>query len=137
MDVPQTALLTDGDARLPTDAMYLHGVTETGEHVSIQIRQSDIPDLENAGRLYFNNQLVDLRSDAEAGVLALLNNAEISDQLDVERLSHRDFLPGPIHGFRGLDGIRRRIIEYLQSDQYVEIATNGVPKPSQPWKWLT
>jgi hypothetical protein len=130
MILPESIVFTDGNARYAEDGWYLHGYTNSGEHVSVQIRQRDIPSLEYAGRLFFDRHLIALRSATEEAVLALLTVAEVSDEL----MGGVDYQPGPIIGREGLDRVRRAIINYVQSEEYVEIAKNGVKKKFEPWK---
>jgi hypothetical protein len=130
MKLPQSLTFTDGDARYADEGLYLHGYAETGEHVKVQIRQRNIPSLEYAGRLFLDGYLIELRSPTETALLELLAVAMVSDELR----GGVDYSPGPILGKDALDRIRWSIIAYVQSEEYVQIATRGVKQPFVPWK---
>jgi hypothetical protein len=129
MDIPDSVAFTDGNAQRPQDGYYLHGLAASGEHVYVQILQSDIPDLQDAGRLLFNRQLVEVRSLEEARIISLLISAEFADNLE----RSVDYNPGPITQRHALQRIRDSIVDYVQSDEYVDIARNGVQVRIPHW----
>lgn len=129
MRLPESVVFTDGSIRRPEDGIYLHGYSNTGEHVLVDIRQRNIPDLEWAGRLFFNRELVEMRSETESAVIALLAIAEFTDELR----NDNDYIPGPKFGRKVLEKIRNAIVQYVLSDEYVDIGTNGVEKKILPW----
>lgn len=129
MHLPTAVEFTDGNARYANEGLYLHGYDLEGESVAVQIRQRDIPGLEHAGRLFVDGQLVEVRSADEAAVLALLAAATFTDELPTEHHVH----VGNITGVDGLMRLRDRFVEYIQSDEYLQIAKNGVKKPFRPW----
>ena len=125
MHLPSAIEFTDGNARYANEGLYLHGY----ESVALEVRQSNIPELEYAGRLFVDAQLVGVRSADEAAVLALLATATFTDELPTEKNVH----VGNITGVAGLMRLRDRFVEYVQSDAYLQIAKNGVKKPFRPW----
>jgi hypothetical protein len=129
MHLPTAVEFTDGNARYANEGLYLHGYDPTGESVAVQIRQRDIPGLEYAGRLYVDGQLVEVRSADETATLALLAAATFASELP----TGKDVGVGNITGVDGLMRLRDRIVEYIQSDEYLQIAKNGVKKPFRPW----
>jgi hypothetical protein len=120
MDIPDSVAFTDGNASRPQDGYYLHGQTVSGQHVSVQILQSDIPDLQNAGRLLFNRQLVEVRSLEEARIIRLLTSAEFADDLS----SSVDYVPGPITQSHALERIRNSIsVTFSQTNMSISPGT--------------
>jgi hypothetical protein len=132
--IPESFVITDGNARRPEDGFYLHGFTCNNEHVSVQIRQSDIPDLAYPGRLFFNHQLVEVRSPEEAAILAMLKSAVFGDKLNDSGTGTVTYNPGPITEKRSLERIRDSIVAYVESDRFIEIARDGVRPAVPPWK---
>lgn len=130
MHLPATVEFTDGNARYADEGLYLHGYAPDGESLAVQIRQRNIPELEYAGRLFVDGQLVEPRSDEESAVLALLAAATFADEPDVDVRTH----VGSIMGREPLMRLRDKIVSYIQSDEYLQIAKNGVKKPFQPWR---
>ena len=60
--------------------------------------------------------------------------------LDLDRLLPLNdgvipYTPSIITGQQGLMGLRNRLVEYLLSDEYVDIAQNGVAKKRHRWEW--
>ena len=71
-------VLTDGNCGLTSEAIYLHGFTTAGEHIAIEKIQTNIPELEDAGRLTFNSSVVPVRSLSRSGATASKSeNAEM------------------------------------------------------------
>lgn len=130
MHLPAAVEFTDGEARYADEGLYLHGYAPDGESVAVQIRQRNIPDLEYAGRLFVDGQLVETRSDDEAAVLAVLAAATFADEPSADVRGS----PGSIMGREALMRLRDRIVAFIQSDEYLQIAKNGVKKPFQPWR---
>jgi hypothetical protein len=129
-------VLTDGNCGLTGDGTYLHGFTTAGEHIAIERIQANIPELENAGRLTFNSSVVPVRSEWEAEIIALLRAADCADEPPFTREDTMSYRPGPITGRVALEQLRDRLVEYLESDEYVDIATNGPRKAQPPWRFL-
>jgi len=132
--LPATVIFTDGNMLRADHGMYLHGFTPAGDHFSVQIRQSNIPDLEHAGRLFVNDSLVPLRSPLEEELLQLLARASFAETPPDNAKDVVQYVPGPILTIDGLQSIRDAIEDYVRSDKYVDVATNGVPAIGVPWK---
>lgn len=130
LKLPAAVIFTDGNARLPEEGLYLHGFAPDDEHLRIGVRQRNIPDIEHAGRLFVGAYLIKARSDDEAAVLALLAAAEFSE----EPRGSVDHQPGPVTGQASLQRIRDLIVNYVQSDLYLDICKNGVKKKFEPWR---
>lgn len=129
MHLPTAVEFTDGNARYADEGLYLHGYDPEGESVKVEVRQSNIPEIEHSGRLFVDAQLVNVRSADEAAVLALLATATFTDELPTDKNVHI----GNITGVEGLTRLRDRFVQYIQSDEYLQIAKNGVKKPFRPW----
>ena len=97
----------------------------------MQVRQSNIPDLDNAGRLFFRSELVELRSEEETRILALIEAAELSEDLLPLKPGVIPYSPGPIFGRQGLERIRQAILNYVRSEEYVDVWKNG-PQDTRP-----
>lgn len=74
--------------------------------------------------------MIPVRSPEEAAVLALLAAAEFAE----EPRGSVDHQPGPVTGAASLERIRDLIVNYVQSDLYLDICKNGVKKKFQPWR---
>lgn len=129
-------VLTDGNCGLTSDAIYLHGFTTAGGHIAIETIQTNIPELENAGRLTFNSSVVPVRSEWEAEIIGLLQTADFTDEPPFVRKDTMSYRPGPITGRVALEQLRDRLVAYLESEEYVDIATNGPRKAQPPWRFL-
>jgi hypothetical protein len=130
LKLPASVTYTDGNARLPEEGLYLHGFAPDGEQISVSVRQRNIASLEYAGRLFVDSYLIQARSEDEAAVLALLAAAEFSE----EPRGSVDHNPGPVTGRSSLERIRNLIVNYVQSDLYLDICKYGVKKKFQPWR---
>lgn len=135
MALPDSIVFTDGDMLLLEQGVYLHGFSPAGEHVCVEIRQANIPDLEHAGCLFLDHVLVPLRSALENDLLEVMSQASFSDTPPVGA-DRTDYSPGNIVTIDGVRQIRDVIVRYVRSDQYAEIATHGVQAnvPWQPWQ---
>ncbi|MEZ6126167.1 MAG: hypothetical protein R3C49_23810 [Planctomycetaceae bacterium] len=132
MNIPNHATFTDGNLKVKNHGMYLHGFTDAAEHVSVQIRQWDIADLEYAGRLFFNHSLVEVRSEREALILELLRTSAFAP-VEIEQSIRTDHIPGPITDPQMLSRVRDEIVDHVSSDEYVKIATVGIEVTPPPW----
>ena len=90
--------------------------TDSGNECSIRVNQHIFNEYGNPGRLFFNNKIVDVRSEHETKIIQLLTHASF----------------GPNHSEAGpqerMQYYCDQMIQYLESDHYVDIATNGLPE---------
>ncbi len=88
------------------------------------------------GRLFFNDSLIEVRSSEEERLIALLKDASISllDLEDLRRLARN--LPMDSAALEALavadddhllERTRDEIVAFVLSDEYVDIARNGLP----------
>ena len=77
-----------------------------------------------------------VRSEWEAEIIALLRAADFADEPPFVREDTMSYRPGPITGRVALEQLRDRLVAYLESDEYVEMATNGPQKAQSPWTYL-
>ena len=138
MKLPSSITITDSAYWLDGGTTTLQGRTNAGEDCSIQLNQRVFDAYADPGRLLFNGNLVDVRSDKESQILDLLKNATIeiakSERQAENKISKNALILGddikkvlentPEENLRQF---RDEIIAYVESDQYVEIATNGIP----------
>ena len=89
--------------------------TKSGTECSIRLNQYVFNTYGHPGRLFFNKELVDVRSEHEAKIIELLSNATFGPD-------YPDASPQ-----QSMEHYRDKVVEYLESDEYVEIATNGLP----------
>ena len=139
MQLPDSITITDSAYWLDGGTTTLQGRTNTGDEFSIQLNQRVFDDGgADPGRLLFNEKLVDVRSDTESQILDLLKNAtiEIADRepMPENQTSKNALILGDdikqVMDNSPEENLRRfrdDIIAYVESEQYVSIATNGVP----------
>jgi hypothetical protein len=125
------AYATDGGTQL------LLATDEDGRQHSVRLNQHALPvsnpeDDQIPGRLYFDDKLIPIRSQAEANVLTLLRSAEIASPGFVKERSPR---PSPmlvigqdIKDFLEQTPLEARlamtkaVIEFVESDEYLRFA---------------
>lgn len=122
--------------------MELCAKTDTGEPCLIRLNQHTWNAYEYPSRLSFNDQMVEIRSKNEEKIIQLLKAAKI-DQPEVESTtdSNIEAAGNPLNlsdeTIAGLEQwgdpketqrFREKIIEFVESEEYVEIARNGVPE---------
>lgn len=145
--------LTDVEAlTLVVGAYYLDGgttviyaITDSGMRCSIRLNQHLLPGeyelgtLESPGRLCFNEKLIDVRSSDEQHLIALLESAIVTplqiDNLrrlrDLDTVSPSDFDNlGNADYMDEIQRLRKSVIEYVGTDQYVAVAENGMRRVS-------
>ena len=120
----------------------LCAIADDGEEHSIRLNQRVFSDFyPNPGCLYFNDERVDVRSEEESRIVQVLKTASIESAIP-ESLQSRNapiskdalILSDDIRQFlksSPQDNLRRfrdEIVAFIESDEYVEIATNGLPK---------
>lgn len=138
MHLPNSITITDSAYLLDGGTTTLQGRTNAGEDFSVQLNQRVFDSYANPGRLSFNGKLVDVRSDEESQILQLLRNAAIEmpenepqpeNQISKNALILGDDIKQVLENTpeENLRQFRDEIIAYVESDQYVEIATNGIP----------
>ena len=137
MKLPTSITITDSAYWLDGGTTTLLGRTNAGEDFSIQLNQRVFDDYRHPGRLMFNGQLVDVRSDAESQILDLLKSATI-EIVEHEATSENRICKNPIilgddikqvmdnSPEENLRQFRDEITAYVESDEYVAIATKGI-----------
>ncbi|WP_146404768.1 hypothetical protein [Planctomycetes bacterium CA13] len=118
------AITQDGGTRM------LLAVTETGKRCSIVLVQPGFGDPEFRARLYFNNEMVGVRSDREDHLLALLNAASFHflDPSVTNTISDEEFLHAiatesdDISNDDFLRSLRDDVVDFVESDVYIEDA---------------
>lgn len=83
---------------------------------------------DSPGRLCFNGNLIDVRSDEETHLITLMLAADFSP-LEFDEAVWK-FVPDttdPAGHIEELKQLRDRIVNYVNSEAYVEVAENGVP----------
>ncbi|MCA8992888.1 MAG: hypothetical protein KDA88_12945 [Planctomycetaceae bacterium] len=140
MNIPQSITLTEAEFWFDGGTISLHAVTETGDECRIRLNQRMFDTYANPGRLCFNDRPVDIRSKAESEIVDLLKLAsvvprEAPQKLTDERISPNAIILGDdikdvVNSSPGENLLRHRdrIVAYVESDEYVQIAKNGVPK---------
>jgi hypothetical protein len=140
VQIPSKITLVESSFWLDGGSVTLHALTEAGEPCRVHLSQRCFPD-SGAGRLFFNEELVDVRSDNESRIIALLREASI--QLKREQPAPSNELPISKNAMilsddikevlestpeQNLRRFRDDIVRFVESDAYVDIAKNGLPK---------
>jgi len=139
VQIPSKITLVESSFWLDGGSVTLHAVTESGEKCRVHLCQRCFPG-SDAGRLYFNGERVEVRSDDERGIVALLRAAPIvlkreprapSSEPPISKnamiLSEdiKEVLESTPE--QNLRRFRDDIVRFLESDEYVDIAKNGLP----------
>ena len=132
--LPIRICLTDGGAYLDGGTRTFDAITESGEHVKIRLNQHMLGGTEDPGRLFYNGNIVDVRSECENLLLSLLETAEIK----IEEGPHPDTTPNYIgppaetieswneEKISWIDESRTQVIDFVRSERYIEVSKNGV-----------
>ena len=132
-ELPTRVVVRHCAMALDGGTIYLSATDETGRQVSIMLASS-LPSssMRVAGRLYFDGDLVPMRSEREAGVLKLLSEArvEASSLPPSRRTSRMAIIGNDIKEFleqsteENCRAFLHRIMESVQSENYIRFATD-------------
>lgn len=122
-----------------TTTLFL--VTESGQKCIVRLNQHQFPHTQDPGRLFFNDEIVDVRSPEEAKIIALLQAAEF-DSVAHGSVTHSEDISGRnaavvsemdvTEGDETFRRLRDSIVRFLLSDEYVAMAKRGSVYPSTP-----
>jgi hypothetical protein len=117
-----------------TTTLFL--VTDTRQKCIVRLNQHQMDPFKDPGRLFFNDQMIDVRSPEEAKIIALLQAAEF-DSVVSASVTHGKDISGRdgavVSEIEVADGdvnddfrkLRDSIVRFLQSDKYVAMANRG------------
>ena len=139
MLIPSKLTLVESSFWLDGGSITLHAVTDSGEKCRVHLCQRSLA-ATGAGWLYFNEERVEVRSDEETKIVELLRAAPIELKRE-ERPSSSEppisknamILSEDIKEFfestpeQNLRKFRDEIVRFVESDEYVVIAKNGLP----------
>lgn len=134
--IPECITLIESEYWLDGGSTTLFAVSESGSRHLIHLTQRTIPGSANPGRLMFDQKLIAVRSDEESRIVELLRAATI-DAADVPpppQPENRLILGDDIKDVMtssptaNIEKFRSEFIDYLESDEYLEIAKNGLPR---------
>lgn len=132
-ELPTWIVVRDCAMALDGGTIHLSATDEAGRQVSVMLA-TPLPSSSTrvAGRLYFDGDLVPMRSEREAGILKLLSEAKV----EAPRVpsSHREsriaVIGNDIEEFleqtpeQNCRAFIRRIVEAVQSESYPRLATD-------------
>ena len=130
-DLPTSITLVESNYWLDGGSTTLHAVSESGTEHLIHLNQRRMPGSKNPGRLLFDYTLIPVRSDAETRIIELLRSAKVDADEGAPPTQPKNRLGDDIKNVlenspaANIEEFRREIIEYLQSDEYLEIARTG------------
>lgn len=140
MNLPESITIVDASFMLDGGTTTLHAVSASGEEVRVRLNQRVFDSYGDPGRLYFNGELVEVRSDEEAAIVHLLRNATITSKDDPptspeNTISKNSIILGDdirkvIENSpdQNLLDFRDAIVSFVESEEYVQIAKHGLPK---------
>lgn len=140
MQLPESLTLTNTAYWLDGGTMTILGHTETGDKCQIRLNQKVFDSYSHPGRLFFDKTLIEVRSNVEAVIIELLRSAAIQvsepepvaskNQISKNALILSDDIKEVIDNSpeENLRKFRDEIIAFVESDEYVALATNGLPK---------
>ena len=144
-DTGAITIVTDGGFITDGGTMELYAVTESGRRCSIRLNQHTffegyrLDSTDAPGRLCFNDRLIDVRSADEHKLIQLLKNANfhaVGIEGMRQLIDHEIVEPAHLHALAsdsvGLDMhyFRDSIVEYVESDRYVETARSVFSLPA-------
>jgi hypothetical protein len=134
MKLPTSIRLTDGGAFLDGGTLTFDAVNNFGESVKIRLNQHKLGGTDDPGRLFYNGNMVDVRSKLEEALLSLLQAAEI--QVDAVQWSDTDlnYIGLPTEKHKALielkteciDEFRHLLIDFVRSERYIEVSKHGL-----------
>jgi hypothetical protein len=142
MQLPTQITIVNSCFFLDGGTVILHAITTDGAKCEIQLNQRVFAEFyANPGRLYFNQELVEVRSADESRIVQLLKDATVKATVreptptDNPPISKNALILGddirevlestPEENLRRF---RDQIVAFVESDEYVQIATHGLPK---------
>lgn len=142
MNIPDSATIINILLTLDGGSMNLVAASPTREQFRIQLKQrmQQAPD---AGRLFFNDEMIDVRSADEDKIIQLLKNASIALEYPVGYSPRKKRISGsatPDDGIKEFltqppeltcQSWLEEIVAFVESEEYVRIAREGLP----PLKW--
>ncbi len=140
LKIPSSITLTESEYWLDGGTMVLCAITETGDECHIQLNQREFDTYIDPGRLYFNGRPVAVRSDDELQIVNLLKNAMVAPEINQpaspdDRVSDKAVTLGDdikelmsLSPEENLRKIRDDMIAFVESDEYIHIAKNGIAK---------
>ena len=132
MLLPTNLILVSHGGLLDGGTTWLLTINDSSEHFVVSRNQSMFPGTKHPGRLFFNRQIVDVRSDVERNIVVLLNNATIDTELDIP-VEHQNIF-GSVDG-ASLVSARNDFVEYIESDTYYNVSTHGIPNENSSKRW--
>jgi hypothetical protein len=112
--LPSSIIVLHAEYWLDGGTITIAGISDDGMPHTVALGQQMFPDEKNAGCLYFDKEIVPIRSELERRVINLLKSARIS------------YTPGPMHNPRISDAeqeddTRRlcaKLVALVESDEY-------------------
>lgn len=145
MKIPSQINIVESSFFLDGGTVILNAVADDGAKHSIRLNQRAFaPQFgfnSNPGRLYFDDELVEVRSDHEAQIVQLLKDAlvtfspserepSINPPMSKNALILGDDIRQVLESspLENLQRFRDEIVSFVESDEYVRIATHGLSK---------
>ncbi len=133
-DLPKSITLVGSNYWLDGGSTTLHAVSESNTKHLIHLNQRMMPGTKNPGRLLFDKTLIQVHSEAETRIIELLRSAKIDadDGKPPAQPKNRLILGDDIKNVlenspaANIEKFRQEFIEYLQSDEYLEVARTGI-----------
>jgi len=140
VEIPSQITIVDSSFFLDGGTVVLHAVAVDGTKCSIQLNQRVFSEFyADPGRLFFNSERIEVRSDKESRIVHLLKTASIESagkepSADVgPPISKNALILGDdIREFfesspqSNLERFRNQIEAFIESEEYVRIATCGL-----------
>jgi len=136
--IPQSLVLTESAYWLDGGTNIIFAVSENGVKCRIQLNQRLIDFYAHPGRLHLNGNIVEVRSQQESQILRLLRNARTElpenqsaeeDGLSENAIMLSDDIKDVLDRSPKANLLRFRdeIVAFVESEEYVAIAKNGIP----------
>ena len=132
MFLPTYLILVSAGGLLDGGTSWILAVDDSNEYCVVSRNQSMFPGTDNPGRLFFNNQMIEVRSEDEQKVVSLLNDATIDNIRNIP-VEHQKMFSSVDVQF--VESSRKYFIRYIESDTYHDVSVNGIPdeKPRKRW----
>ena len=134
MKLPPRIFLTDGGAYLDGGTISLDAKTELCEPMVFRLNQYLLTGTINPGRLFCNDEIIDVRSEREGEVLSLIETASIQIEKGPRSDTDPNYIGPPLEAIEAeeagkiaiIEEYRTILIDFVRSERYIDIAEHGV-----------
>ena len=132
MFLPTYLILISAGGLLDGGTSWILAVDDSNEYCVVSRNQSMFPGTDNPGRLFFNKQMINIRSEEERRIVSLLNDATIENNRNIP-VEHQNMFSSVDSQF--VESSRKELVRYIGSDTYYDVSINGIPDEESRKRW--